>query len=173
MIWFVVCCIVLLTLRYTLLILQYYTVINLFVISIIQSTICNIQQHSISIRWRLILRYQMRVDRERMTTIYKMILACSNMEIAIREFLSSFCPSNMCSCSDRYIPVSTNAAKGTEPSPSEEKLQQQIRLHSWSPHALKRNCHWYPFCGKAVESGGTSQEKCSSYGTGGTTLILN
>ena len=55
------------------------------------------------------------------------------------------------------------------PYSSEEQLQQQIRLHTWSDHAKKRNCYWYPFCGKAVSCGGNTKEKCSMYGTGGTT----
>lgn len=63
----------------------------------------------------------------------------------------------------------TYGTNGTEMPPSEEQLQQQIRLHTWSDHAKKRNCYWYPFCGKAVSCGGTTKEKCSMYGTGGTT----
>ena len=62
----------------------------------------------------------------------------------------------------------TYGINGTETSPSEKQLQQQIRLHTWSDHWKKRKC-WYPYCGNAVDCGGASRDKCSTYGIGGTT----
>ena len=76
---------------------------------------------------------------------------------------------NDCGGYNKELCTTYGTKNGTETSPSEKQLQQQIRLHTWSDHAKKRNCYWYPFCGKAVDCGGISQENCSIYGIDGTT----
>jgi len=57
----------------------------------------------------------------------------------------------------------TYGTNGTKTAPSTEELSYQKRLHTWSEFDKKKNCYWYPFCGKAIRCGGKKRSLCSKY----------
>ena len=50
--------------------------------------------------------------------------------------------------------------------PSDQEIQVQIRLKTWTPIMMKRHCHWG--CGLALYCGGTKSNTCEKYGKNGT-----
>ena len=57
---------------------------------------------------------------------------------------------------------------GTHETPSMRDILSQRRRHTWTGRALIQDCAWGSLCGKAVDCGGLSKEKCEKYGSNGT-----
>ena len=66
----------------------------------------------------------------------------------------------------RHELCKTYGTNGTKTAPSSTELSFQKRLHTWSDYEKKKNCFWYPFCGKALDCGGKTRDLCSKFGKG-------
>ena len=65
-----------------------------------------------------------------------------------------------------YELCKTYGTNGTKTAPSSTELSYQQRLHTWSDYEKKKNCFWFPFCGKALDCGGKTKVLCSKFGKG-------
>ena len=66
----------------------------------------------------------------------------------------------------RHELCKTYGTNGTKTTPSSTELSYQQRLHTWSDYEKKKNCFWFPFCGKALDCGGKTKGLCSKFGKG-------